>query len=87
MANESIGSGQRKQTMFQRYVFDTYKYQVYFNASTDEILGKLMDGLWPFHPDNQPEKLVNDFAKFKDKLAGPKKQGDAMANAGSFFEA
>lgn len=60
MAAESISS-ERKQTYFQRYIFDAYKYQDYFNASTQDILEKVQDGLWPFHPDTQPEALVLEY--------------------------
>ena len=47
---ESISSD-RKKTYFQRYVFDSYKYQSYFNASTRDIIEKTYDAMWPFHPD------------------------------------
>jgi len=47
---ESISSD-RKKTYFQRYVFDSYKYQSYFNASTRDIIEKMKDAMWPFHPD------------------------------------
>jgi len=33
-------------------VFDAYKHQSFFMASTQDIQEKLIDALWPFHPDN-----------------------------------
>lgn len=45
-------TNERIKTIFERYIFDSYKYQVYFNASTNEIAEKLFDAIWPFHPDN-----------------------------------
>jgi len=41
---ESISSD-RKKTYFQRYVFDSYKYQSYFNASTRDIIEKTYDAI------------------------------------------
>ena len=63
LANEAISSD-RKKTLFQRYVFDSYKYQIYFNTTTNEITSKLLNALWPFHPDDQPEELVIDYKSF-----------------------
>ena len=37
-------------------------------ASTSEIMEKVYDSLWPFHPDHQPEALVTDFEAFKGKV-------------------
>ena len=50
LGSEAISSD-RKKTYFQRYVFDSYKYQSYFNASTRDIIEKMNDAMWPFHPD------------------------------------
>lgn len=54
--------------MFQQYIFDSYKYQVYFNISTSEIRDKITDALWPFHPDSQPEGLVTDYDKLLKQI-------------------
>lgn len=51
LGNEAISS-ERKKTLFQRYVFDSYKYQQYFCISTIDIQDKIRDALWPFHPDS-----------------------------------
>lgn len=45
-------SSERPRNLFQRFVFDPYKYQTYFDTTTDEILKKLVDALWPFIPEN-----------------------------------
>jgi hypothetical protein len=37
-------------------------------TSTNEIKEKLIDALWPFHPDNQPEQLVSDYNAFLKKV-------------------
>lgn len=69
MASEAISS-EKKKTLFQRYVFDSYKYQVYFNTSTLEILDKLKNALWPFHPESQPEELAMDYKAFCKRVFG-----------------
>jgi len=51
LASEAISS-EKKRTLFQRYVFDSYKYQAYFNTSTLEILEKLSNAMWPFYPES-----------------------------------
>lgn len=66
LATEAISS-ERKRTFFQRYVFDAYNYQQYFVATTNEIISKVTDGLWPFDPKNQPDELVVDFQNFLTK--------------------
>jgi len=68
LANDAISS-ERKKGFFQNYVFDTYKHQSYFLTSTEEIMEKIHDALWPFHPDNQPEALKADYEKFCHKMS------------------
>jgi|TARA_B110000285_G_C15065254_1_gene584736 hypothetical protein len=49
-------------------VFNAYKHQASFNISTKEMLEKIMDGLWPFHPETQPEGIVVEYNAFKKKF-------------------
>ena len=51
-------------------MFDSYNYQSYFNTSTKEITSKLLNAMWPFHPDDQPEELVLDYKSFLKKVFG-----------------
>jgi hypothetical protein len=32
------------------------------------MLEKIMDGLWPFHPETQPEGIVVEYNAFKKKF-------------------
>ena len=73
LANEAISS-ERKKTLFQRYIFDSYKYQIYFNTSTSEITSKLLNALWPFYPEDQPDELVIEYKAFCKKVMGDQKQ-------------
>ena len=52
-------------------MFDSYKYTSYFNVSTNEIKEKVLDALWPFHPDTQPDGIVNDYKQLLKKLNPP----------------
>ena len=67
MASESLSS-EKKLNLFQRYIFNTYKYQSLFNINTKEMKEKIGDALWPFHPENQPEGLIEDYEAFCKKL-------------------
>mmetsp|Transcript_3361 Transcript_3361/g.5621 ORF Transcript_3361/g.5621 Transcript_3361/m.5621 type:complete len:188 (+) Transcript_3361:209-772(+) len=72
-------SSERKKSFFQSYVFDSYKYQIYFNVNTNEIKQKVIDALWPFHPDTQPSGISEDYEVFLEKLA---KSGVSRASNG-----
>lgn len=74
LANECLSSRPRQKTYFQRYIFDTSKYQCYFNTSTNEFTVKLMDGLWPFLPDNQPKELKDEYERLKQRMNGKPSQ-------------
>ena len=58
-------------------MFNAYKHQASFNVSTKEMLEKIYDGLWPFHPDNQPEGIIIEYNAFKKKFF-PKTQHMAL---------
>ena len=45
-------TNERPKNLFQKYIFDPFKYQTYFDTNTDEIYHKLLDALWPFIPEN-----------------------------------
>ena len=55
--NQSI-TNERQVNFLQKYNFDPLKYQEYFEVNTDMIQAKLVDGLWPFIPENQ-HYLIN----------------------------
>ena len=57
-------------TLFQKYIFDAYKYQKNFDVNTEEIVDKLYDAFWPFQPENQPEGVVKEYEAFCKKLFG-----------------
>ena len=78
LGQEAI-SNERVPTFFQRWVFDSYKYQVYFNASTTEITEKLLDAIWPFLPGGQPEGLVLEYNAFCKRVFGDQYSYDAVA--------
>lgn len=48
--------------------------------TTSELLDKVYDALWPFHPDNQPEALVADYEVLKQKLSKSTYQQVAIQN-------
>jgi len=66
-------------TFFERWVFDSYKYQVYFNASTTEITEKMFDAIWPFLPGGQPDGLVLEYSAFCKRVFGDQYSYDAVA--------
>ena len=59
MKNTS-STNERPKNLFQKYIFDPFKYQTYFDTTTDEIQHKLIDALWPFIPENQHHLIEND---------------------------
>ena len=72
--------------MFQRWIFDSYKYQVYFNASTSEITEKLFDAVWPFHPETQPEGVVLEYNELCKKAFGNQYSYNQLAQNGQGTE-
>jgi len=68
----SISSDDQKpKNLFQRLVFDPYKYQSYFDTSTDDIKNRLIDALWPFFPENQHHLVENDAEQVREFKAKP----------------
>ena len=46
---------------------------MYFNTTTVEIMSKLLNGLWPFFPEDQPDELIIDYKAFCKKVFGENK--------------
>ena len=46
-----------QKSWFQRWIFDFTTYSYMFETTTDVMLLKLQDALWPFRPENQPKEL------------------------------
>lgn len=59
-------SSERAKNMFERYIFDIYKYQSFFDTTTDDIHNKLLDALWPFFPANQHHLIANDAEQVRE---------------------
>ena len=70
LASEAISSDkyEKKKTMFQKYVFDSYKHQHFFQTTTEEIQDKITDALWPFYPENMPKEIVTEYDAFCKKM-------------------
>ncbi len=69
-AVQSISS-ERPKTLVQRFIFDPYKYQSFFDTNTQEIKNKLIDALWPFIPENQHHLIENDAEQVREFKAKP----------------
>ena len=59
LKNDNLSS-ERERTFWERFLFDPYKYQVYFDTNTQNVQDKLVDALWPFIPENQLYLQKND---------------------------
>ncbi len=59
-------SSEKSRTFFEKWVFDPFKYQTYFDTNTEEIMNKLLDALWPFFPENQHHLIENDAEQVRE---------------------
>jgi hypothetical protein len=57
---------EKNKSFFRRYLFDPFKYQVYFDTNEKEISHKIRDAIWPFFPENQHHLKVNDQEMISD---------------------
>ena len=62
---------QKPKNLFQRFIFDPYKHQTYFDTSTEDIKRSLIDALWPFIPENQHHLVENDAEQVREFKAKP----------------
>ena len=62
---------QKPKNLFQRFIFDPYKHQAYFDTSTEDIKRSLIDALWPFIPENQHHLVENDAEQVREFKAKP----------------
>ncbi len=70
-------TNERQRSFWQKYVFDPFDYQSYFDVDEKDMIKNLIDAFWPFIPENQhhlvkiDSESVREFKIKKQELYGP----------------